>query len=461
MTIEVSTPMAVSTPTDSILTNPEVGTAKVSTKVDRAAYLGNLLSLRSPVENLPWLQELRNQAAAIVQELAIPTTRDEDWRFTDLSALVAQTWQQPDPAIDLKACDSIVLPEAGCRLVFMNGVFKPHLSKLEDLPAGVFVGNLAQLPSDRLAAVQAALGHQTGAEEVFTALNTASLTDAAIVCIPRNVAVEKPIHLVFLSRTAGTTTIAQPRCLVLAETGSAVTLVEEYSSADAPGTYFTNAVTEVVVGDNAQVNHTRIQWENQQAFHIGKTAVSQGRDARYICTAISLGGQVSRHHFEVYSQGEQTHSQLMGLTIVDGDRTADTHSLIAFSKPYCTATQVNKCIADGKAHGVFNGRIYVPKLAQQTDASQMSRNLVLSSKARIDTKPQLEIVADNVKCAHGATVSQLEDDEVFYLQSRGIGADAARKLLTFAFATEIINQIPVASLRQSLTQMMRDRQAAS
>lgn len=446
MTIEVSTV-------------PEVGSTKVSAKVDRSAYLANLLKLRPALGNLSWLETLRDRASAIVQEQAIPSTRDEDWRFTDLSALMQQDWQISDASIDLKACDNIVLPEAGSRLVFMNGVFKPQLSKIDELPTGVFVGDLHGLTDAQVAQIQPYLGQQCGGEEVFTALNTASLTDAAIVWVPRNVVVEKPIHLVFLSRTAGATTIAQPRCLVVAETGSSVTIVEEYTSADAPGVYFTNTVTEVYVADNAQVNHTRVQWENLHAFHIGKTAVSQGRDSRYTCTAINLGAALSRHHLDVYSVGEQTHSQLSGLTIVDGDRVADTHSLIAFSKPYCTAQQVNKCIADDKAHGVFNGRISVPKLAQQTDASQLSRNLLLSSKARIDTKPQLEIVADNVKCAHGATVSQLEDDEVFYLQSRGIGEEAARQLLTFAFATEVINQIPVESLRQTLTQMMRDRQA--
>jgi Fe-S cluster assembly protein SufD len=185
--------------------------------------------------------------------------------------------------------------------------------------------------------------------------------------------------------------------------------------------------------------------------------VSQGRDARYVCNAISLGASLSRHNLEIYQQGAQSDTQLYGLSLLEGDRTADTHSLIVFNAPHGTAKQLNKCIADDRSHGVFNGRIYVPKIAQETDASQLSRNLLLSSKARIDTKPELEIVADNVKCAHGATVSQLEEDEVFYLQSRGIDAIAARKLLKFAFAVEVLNKIPVVSLRDRLIALARTK----
>jgi Fe-S cluster assembly protein SufD len=319
----------------------------------------------------------------------------------------------------------------------------------------VVIGNFGDLNAAQIAQLEPYLGRQQGAGEVFTALNTASLQDGALLWVPKNVVIESPIHLVFLSRTANRTIVAQPRCLVVAQTGSQVTFVEEFTSSDKHAPYLTNAVTEVFVGDNASVNHTRLQWESSTAFHIGKTAVSQGQDSRYTCCAVALGSHLSRHNLEVYQMGAQADTQLYGLGLLEGDRTADTHSLIAFSQPNGTAKQLHKCIADDRSHGVFNGRIFVPKLAQQTDASQLSRNLLLSSKARIDTKPELQIVADNVKCAHGATVSQLEDDEVFYLQSRGIDAVAARKLLKFAFAVEVINKIPVESLRQTLTDLIR------
>jgi Fe-S cluster assembly protein SufD len=447
--------------TSTITVVPETGAIATSglrfSDAQRMTHLANLLALRHDAP--AWLQPLRDQASAIVQELAIPSTRDENWRFTDLTKLLSHDWQRPDPAQALEACDHLVIPEAPTKLVFLNAQFQAALSHVTDLPKDVVVGNLSQLNPSQIAQVQTQLAQQPGAEEVFTALNTASLTDIAIVWVPRHVAIAAPIHLVFLSRTGGQATFSQPRCLVIAESGSQISLVEEYASADIHAPYFTNAVTEIFVGDNAHVSHTRLQWESTTAFHIGKTAVSQGRDSRYACYGINFGATLARHNLEVHQLGAQADTQLYGLGLVDGDRTSDTHSLIAFSQPHGTANQLHKYIADEKGHGVFNGRIYVPKLAQETNAAQLSRNLLLSSKARIDTKPELEIIADSVKCAHGATVSQLEDDEIFYLQSRGIDANSARKLLKFAFAVEVINQIPVASLRQLLTATMRARSA--
>jgi Fe-S cluster assembly protein SufD len=435
---------------------PDMGGTGSAGKVDRTTYLANLLKLRR--EGAVWLTQLRDQAAAIVQELAIPSTRDEDWRFTDLSKLLGYNWELPNTEQGLEACDHLVVPEASARLVFMNGAFNQELSKIVGLPDGAFVGGVAQLTNaDQIAKIQTYLGKQKGAEEVFTALNTASLTDAAIVWIPRNAVIEQPIHLSFLTRTSNRTIVSQPRCLVIVESGAQVAFVEEYTSSDKHAPYFTNTVTEIYVGDNASVNHTRLQWESQTAFHIAKTAVSQAKDSRYICNAINLGAGLSRHNLDVYQIGSQADTQLYGLGIVDGDRTADTHSLIAFDQPHGTAKQLHKFIADDKAHGIFNGRIYVPKLAQETDAAQLSRNLLLSDKARIDTKPELEIIADNVKCAHGATVSQLEEDEIFYLQSRGIAGDEARRLLQFAFAVEVLNHIPVESLRNTLIDHVRVR----
>jgi Fe-S cluster assembly protein SufD len=439
-----------------IVVVPEIGSRKAPAKVDRTEYLANLLKLRQP-SSFDWLNQTRDQAAAIAAELAIPSTRDEAWRFTDLAPMLQHDWQFAASDQSLEACDSLVVPESVTRLVFMNGVLQSDLSQVDTLPSGTVVGNLSQLSPEQASHVAEFLGKQNGAEEVFTALNTASLTDSAVIWIPRNAAITQPIHLVFLSRTSGIATLSHPRCLIIAETGSQVTIVEEYTSADKHDPYFTNAVTEIYVGDNARVNHTRVQWESQMSYHIGKTAVSQGRDSQYTGNTIDLGAAVSRHNLEIQQTGEQADTQLYGLSLVDGGRTADTHSRIVFTKPYGTANQLHKCIADDQGHGVFNGQVYVPQLAQQTDATQLSRNLLLSDKARIDTKPELEIVADNVKCAHGATVSQLEDDEIFYLQSRGIAAAEARKLLKFAFALEVIKQIPVESLRNALTDTMRDR----
>ena len=434
---------------------PDVAETKAQVKVDRQAYLQSLLHQRSAFPHLDgassqiWLQVIRDRATEQVKEQSIPSTREEEWRFTDLTDLL-QTQFVPAPSNSVKLADlaAWTLPEASdSRLVFVDGVFAPTLSAIADLPAGTIVSNL---PAALEQPLQNYLAKLPGAEAVFTALNTACFTDAAIVTLPRNTTLSAPIHLLFVSTTGDKAPASHPRSLVVAESGSQLTLVEEFVTLG-EGTHFTNAVTEVWLAENAQVNHVRLQRNSLAAFHMGKTAVSQARDSRYTCTAVSLGATLSRHNLEVFQAGEQTETTLNGLTMIGATQVADTHSTIAFTSPYGTSSQTHKCIVSDRAHAIFNGKILVPKAAQLTNAAQVSRNLLLSPKARVDTKPQLEITADNVKCAHGATVSQLEDDEVFYLQSRGINQDSARKLLVYAFAAEVIGQITIPSLRKNLS----------
>ncbi|MDJ0733498.1 MAG: Fe-S cluster assembly protein SufD [Nostocaceae cyanobacterium] len=436
--------------------------------VDRDVYLSGLLARVTATKTEGWLQEVKDAAANWVRHSTLPTTRDEEWRFTDLSALKQVEFNAQTQYI-ASVDDIESLPEVvNSRLVFVNGVYAPALSSVTGLPDGVVVGNLAGLPPGYVEKVQQYLARSEGAMEVFTALNTAGINDIAVVWVSKNVVVDTPIHLVFVA-AGEEATISQPRCLVVGETGSQVTLVQEYKNrtrhevssrrVDAKDAKeeekrvcFTNAVTEIFVGENAKVSHTRVEWDGGDGFHVGKTAVSQARFSRYDCHAVTFGGKLSRHNLEILQTGEQTETTLNGLTMITGKQIADTHSAIALNYPYGMSKQLHKCIVGDHAHGVFNGKVFVPKPAQLTDASQLNRNLLLSSKARVDTKPQLEITADNVKCAHGATVSQLEDDEIFYLQSRGINEDNARNLLIHAFAAEIINQIQLPSLREKLIQ---------
>ncbi|MEH2229249.1 MAG: Fe-S cluster assembly protein SufD [Nostoc sp.] len=436
---------------------PNSNAVSLTSMLDRDDYLTRLLNQVTATKTEGWLQELRQSAANWVRHSIIPTTREEEWRFTDLSSLrKVQFNVETRNFASVASVELDILPEAAnSRLVFVNGVFAPELSAVSDLPSGIVVSNLAGLSAVEQEGVQQYLAQAEGAQEVFTALNTAGINDAAVVWVKKNVVIETPIHLVFISVAGETATISQPRCLVVAESGSQVTLVEEYTNREgAKGAkeevYLTNAVTEVWVGDNAQVSHTRVEQESAEVFHIGKTAIAQARDSRYTCHAITLGAKLSRHNLEILQTGEQTQTTLNGLTIISGKQLSDTHSAIALNYPHGTSDQLHKCIVGDRAHAVFNGKVFVPKLAQLTNASQLNRNLLLSSKARVDTKPQLEITADNVKCAHGATVSQLEDDEIFYLQSRGIDENDARKLLINAFAAEVINKIPVPSLREIL-----------
>jgi Fe-S cluster assembly protein SufD len=420
--------------------------------LDRDAFLSGLLSRVTTKKSDGWLQDLRDGAVNWVRHSVIPNTREEEWRFTDLSPLKQVTFNNNVETLHGTSLQSMILPEVSQRLVFVNGVYAPDLSNTEDLPAGLKVGNLDVLPGE---VVQEYLAQAEGAKEVFTALNTAALNDVAVVWVAKNVVVETPIHLLFVSVSGESPTISQPRVLVVAESNSQVGLIEEYTNhRDTENTekevYFTNGVTEIWVNENAQVSHNRVVREGAAAFHVGKTAVTQARYSRYNCNAVTVGGKISRHNLEILQTGEQTETTLNGLTVIADTQLADTHSALSLNHPHGVSKQLHKCIIGDRAHGVFNGKIFVPKLAQLTNASQLNRNLLLSSKSRIDTKPQLEITADNVKCAHGATVSQLEDDQIFYLQSRGIDENNARKLLVNGFAMEIINFIPVPSLRESL-----------
>lgn len=397
------------------------------------------------------LQALRDRAFDQLAERSLPTTRDENWRFTDISPLRSLEYApNQDRLVALADLDSLRLPEAAL-IVLTNG--KESFTAGE-LPAGVFVGNLATALNSGAfpELIDRYLGKQPGSDEEFTALNTAGFNDVAIVWLAKNTILEQPIHLLFVS--AGDRPVfTQPRCLVVAEPGSAVTLIEEHRALGT-NTYFTNPVTEIWVEDNAQVQHVRLQQDHQQAIHIGKTAVSQARDSRYYCHAIDQGAALSRHNLEIHQTGTQTETMLNGLTMIAGEQVADTHSAIAFTQPHSSSRQLQKCIVNGSARAIFNGKVFVSQAAQLTDARQLNRTLLLSPKARVDAKPQLEIVADNVKCTHGATVGQLDADELFYLQSRGIDLANARNLLIYAFAYEILNQIPVESLRQRLLKQL-------
>lgn len=403
------------------------------------------------------LNALRDRATHLLADQTLPTTREEEWRFTDVSALRDVTFSSNQSVeSDVEKLEALLLPEVDHFMVFTNG--KWDISLDDALPPGLFVGNLQTAltqteiyPNPPLDKLYDYLATQQGAEERFTVLNTAGFNDLAVIWVAKNTVIEQPIHLLFVSLPGDTPLLTQPRCLVIAEPNSQVTVVEEHLS-QSEGEYFTNSVTEIWVAENAEVNHTRIQQDNASAFHIGKTAVSQARDSRYTCNAISLGAKLSRHNLEIYQTGEQTQTTLNDLTMIVGEQVSDTHSAIALTHPHGSTRQLHKCIVDDRAHAVFNGKVTVPQAAQLTDAGQLNRNLLLSPKARVDTKPQLEIVADNVKCSHGATVGQLDANEVFYLQSRGIDAASARKLLVHAFAQEIFDQVPIESLQQRLSE---------
>ncbi|MEP7062009.1 MAG: Fe-S cluster assembly protein SufD [Betaproteobacteria bacterium] len=404
---------------------------------------------------LAWLKVLRAEAVERVGVLSVPSPRDEAWRFTDISALTKASFQPLDLPTALPASDAghLYIDEATTRVVFVDGVHAPQLSSVG--ATDVSVSNLAAPIVAHARAIEANLGrHAQFRNNLFPALNTAFLHDAALIVVPLKTSVAAPVHVLFIATQPGIA--SHPRILLVAEAGSAVTLIEDYVTLH-QGAYFTNSVVEVAVGANAKVEHVRVQRESGEAFHIGSCAVSLAHASRYHSVNVALGARVSRVALDVLQTAEATQCTLDGLALIGGRQIADTHTFIDHAKPHGTSRQLHKCIVDGAAHAVFNGKVMVRPDAQRTDSVQSSRNLLLTGKAMVDAQPQLEIFADDVKCTHGATVGQLDREQVFYLQSRGLSEADARNLLTYAFGAEVIDRIPVASLRLQLEQTALER----
>lgn len=415
------------------------------------AFRDSLLAGQAAVTAGPlsWVNHLRSAALERANALAVPTVRDEEWRFTDLSPLYRLAFRSADaPVLEAARLAPWIVPEASVRLVFVDGRFAPMLSALPRSEGPLFAAPLAAGIELRTALVEARLAQlATFQGDLFVALNTAYLQDGAIIVAQADTKITEPVHVLFVSTQKDVA--MHPRVLVVAESGAEVTLVEDFVTLH-EGAYCVNAVTEVAVASNASVHHVKLQRDSKAAFHVATGAVRIERDGRYRSNSIALGARISRQNLNVVQAGPGVQCHLDGLALIAGRQLADTHSFIDHALPHGTSRQLHKCVAGGGAHAVFNGRVLVREDAQRTDSGQESRNLLLSDKAHVDTKPQLEIFADDVKCSHGATVGQLEAEEVFYLRSRGLDDTAARNLLTYAFAADVVNRIPLPSLAAQL-----------
>ena len=410
-----------------------------------------------------WLVNLRDKAGRAFESLDFPTTRDEEWKYTNVAPVLKVLYREPlslgDGPKKLTASDASPFTFAESResqLVFVNGAFSRELSKIGAALNGCIAGNLADIPGEYANIARARLAaYADYRDSSFTALNTASVGDGAFVYIPAAKAVETPIHLLFIS-TAEEPVVSHPRALIVADAGAIATVIESYVS-PGKGVYFTNAVTEVVAKEGAVVAHYRLQEESERAFHIATTQVYQERASNYASYAISLGARIARHDLNVALTDENIETTVDGLYVVTGEQHTDSHTSIDHQKPRSASHQLYKGILDGSARAVFNGKILVREGALLTDARQLNKNLLLSSEARVDAKPQLEIFADDVKCAHGATVGQLEDEELFYLAARGITPERARALLTYGFAEDVIGRIGLKSAREHLERKVLDK----
>lgn len=418
------------------------------------------------VENA-WLDRLRENAMERFVELGFPSVKEEDWKYTNVAAVARSNFELA-PSPELKPTSEVEMklmrpvPEArASQLVFVDGVLRTDLSALSALPEQVVAIDLDQALADESYSEIARKHLARQADYVvngFTALNTAFINHGAFIYIPRGVTVEAPIHLLFIAQSEDTANF--PRVLIFAEENSSATVVENYQGAE-DTRYLTSPVVEVVLAEGARLEHYKVQRESVEAFHVATTAVGLGRNSSYDTTTITFGAKLSRHDIVVTMDHEGAECWVDGLYLVTGDQHADTHSVIDHRQPNCTSHQLYKGILDGKSRAVFNGKVFVRHNAQKTDAMQTNKNLLLSNDARVDTKPQLEILADDVKCAHGAAVGQIDEDELFYLETRGIHPDLGRNLLTYGFAEEVIAKIKLDSIRQQLDETVLNRLNAS
>jgi len=410
-------------------------------------------------QNQPeWLKNLRREAFEYFTENGFPTPQNEEWKYTNVREVVSGEWlvdsgQEQSNSQDIA---SFVFEESRTSfLVFTNGIFDKSLSNLSGLGGAEILSFGEAAYNERFAEIfKVKLAKLIDFEKNgFTALNTAFINEGAFLYIPKNAKIEAPIQLLFLTENGK---LAFPRVLVVAERGAEATIIETYNRSDETK-YLTDAVIEISLADEAKLKHYRVQRESHAAFHVGTTGAEVHRGSVYDSTNITLGARLSRHDIDVKFNAEGGEVFVDGLYLVSEDQHADTHSIIDHRLPNCISHQNYKGIVDGKARAVFNGKVFVRENASGTDANQSNKNLLLSNEARVDTKPQLEIFNDDVKCAHGATVGQLEEEELFYLLSRGLNESLARNLLTYGFAEEIVNKIEIESIKKQLDEAVLNR----
>jgi Fe-S cluster assembly protein SufD len=428
--------------------------------------VGKFSQLESASSQPKWLAPLRKAGIASFANQGFPTLHDEDWCFTNVAPITKLDFQLAKE-VSVNGAETNLIDESafaklsGHRLVFVNGFFSAKLSSLKPVVGGVRIENLSAALAKDSALIEKHLGkYAHTANNTFAALNQAFFTDGAFIFVPQGVEVTEPVQLIYISSAKNSGETILSRNLVIAEANSKLTVVESYISTGNVA-YFTNAVTEILAGDNAKVEHIKLQDEALDAFHIATIAGEFGRASNVTVHSFALGAKLSRTNIRTKLAGEGLECILNGLYLTRGEQLADHHMIVEHAQPHCASHEYFNGILDDKSKGVFHGRIYVHPIAQKTDAKQTNKNLLLSDDATADTKPQLEIYADDVKCTHGATIGQLNDESIFYLRSRGIGTDTARQMLIHAFAGEIIERIKCEPAREEMDKLVWDRLEAN
>ncbi len=436
------------------------------TKIDIQERKAHYLSRFEEVEkelagsSPAWLHEIRKDAIARLDQTGFPTMKVEEWKNINVQPLLEPAYrlaEETSPQVNAKDVEEYVFPQEGEHLlVFVNGHFAESLSKLEGLPEGVRVRSLAQELKDDPSHVEAYIAQKTQYDPTpFDSLNTAFFRDGAYIYVPKNTKVESPIHLLYITVAEEAAVLNHPRNLIVAGNQSQSTVIESYAGWGAHP-YMSNGVTEVILGENASMDHIKMGRESERAYHVASTLIHLDRDSNHIHNSMMLRGAVTRNDIVSSLKGENVESTLYGLSVLREKQHVDNNTKLIHSKPHGRSWEVYKGILDDHSQNVFRGRIYVEKGAQKTDAKQSNQTLLLSKEAEVNTRPQLEIYADDVQCTHGATTGHIDEDAVFYLRTRGIKEKEARALLTYAFASEMIQEIPVGAVREKMDTLLHD-----
>ena len=402
----------------------------------------------------------RKEALSNFSKLDFPTTINEEWKYTSIAPLLKYNFvpSYENKEISKEFIKSLLFDEMEHSLiVFINGRYSAESSLLLNLPEGVIVGNIADGIKKNNPILLKHFGKYADHQNhIFTALSTAYTEDGAFIYIPTGKIVEEPIHIIFITDSGKEKILTQPRNLFIAEKNSLVIIIEHYIGKEGE-IYFTNAVTEIVAEENSVVDHIKLQEESKKAFHIARMEVDQERSSNFSSHLISTGADLTRNDFNAKFNDEGGECTLNGLYMIDGTQLFDAHTLMDHAKPHCNSHEHYKGILDHKSRGVFNGKIIVRQDAQKTNAFQENNSILLSDEALVNTKPQLEIFADDVKCSHGATIGQMDDDAKFYLKSRGIGEEASNSILLHAFASDVITSIKIESIRNYIEKIISDK----
>jgi Fe-S cluster assembly protein SufD len=405
------------------------------------------------------IQALRQAGFDRFAELGFPTTKNEDWHYTSVNEIADQEFTlltaRTDDVQEAQLAPFAFVEQHWPTVVVVNGRYAPHLSSLRDLPGGVTVETLAESWS-RSKSLSSEVGRIASIDAAFTALNTAFLYDGVFIEIAKDAELSQPIHIMYVTDATAAKAMIHPRTVIVAGRNSKASIVESYVSLS-DAMHLTNAVTEVTVTRGANLSHYKVQREGQRAFHVGTIEVKQAQDSHYQSFSFAIGAALSRTNIYTSLDGEGCGATLNGLYMIGGEQHCDHQTQIIHAQPNCFSREVYKGILDDRSHGVFNGKVYVHPIAQKTDGKQTNNTLLLSENAKVDTKPQLEIFADDVKCTHGATIGAIDRQALFYMKSRGIDAVTATQLLTYAFAADVLETIELEPLKVELERLTLDR----